>query len=86
MVLIPVVQATLIFYALLLLVVWCTPIAFAAIEIGSFKSNLAYVVTNSGGKFWVFAITAITALVFAYRNNLNFNMVIKVVSSLAFCF
>ena len=71
------VWVALLFYAILLFIIWLTPVAFAAIENDSFKSDLAYAITNSGGKYYVIAITLITALVFALRNKINLHIVIK---------
>jgi phosphatidylglycerophosphatase B len=70
----------------LLVVVWTTPIAFAAVKINNFKSDLAYAITNSGGVYYVFAITLITALVFAYRSSLNKHIVIKFVKQFGILF
>lgn len=81
-----VVKVALVFYGVLLLVIWFTPIAFAAIETNSFKSDLAYAVTNSGGKYYIFAITLITALVFAFRNKINLHIVIKFLKQFSILF
>lgn len=72
-----VVEIALLFYAILLLIIWFTPISFAAIEINSFKSDLAYAVTNSGGKYYIIAITLIAALIFAFRNKINLHLFTK---------
>ncbi len=81
-----VVWVALLFYAVLLLIIWLTPISFAAIEINSFKSDLAYAVTNSGGKYYMFAITLVTALVFAFRNKINLHIVFKFLKQFSILF
>lgn len=72
-----VIYVALFFYAILLSIIWFTPVAFAAIDINDFKSALAYAITNSGGSFYVVIITGVTALVFAFRGNLNYHIVVK---------
>lgn len=66
-----VIRTALIFYIFLLLVVWCTPVAFIAISKDSILSDLAYAITNSGGKYYVMLIAAVTALIFAYRDKME---------------
>jgi phosphatidylglycerophosphatase B len=72
-----VIKVALVFYGLLLAVIWLTPIAFAGIKINSFKSDLAYAVTNSGGTYYITAITFVTAIIFAYRSGLNMHVLLK---------
>jgi phosphatidylglycerophosphatase B len=81
-----VVWVALLFYAILISIIWFTPISFAAIEINSFKSDLAWAVTNSGGKYYVIAITLITALVFALRNKINLHITIKFLKQFSILF
>jgi len=65
------------FYFILLLIVWLSPIAFIAIDLNSFLSDLACAITNSGGKYYVVVITALTAFVFAYRSHLDKHLFMK---------
>jgi phosphatidylglycerophosphatase B len=81
-----VVEIALLFYAILLLIIWFTPISFAAVGINSFKSDLAYAVTNSGGKYCIVGITLVTALVFAFRNKVNTHIVIKFLKQFSILF
>ncbi len=81
-----VVWIALLFYAILLLIIWFTPIGFAAVGINSFKSDLAYAVTNSGGKYYIVGITLITALVFAFRDKVNTHIVIKFLKQFSILF
>jgi len=80
------IKVALLSYLLLLVIIWCTPIAFAAIEINSFKCDLAYAITNSGGKYYVIIITVVTALVFAFRNKVGLHIVTKFLKQFAILF
>lgn len=64
-----VIQVALLFYTLLLIIIWLTPIAFSSVKINSFKSDLAYALTSSGGVWGVFILTFATAAILAYRHN-----------------
>jgi phosphatidylglycerophosphatase B len=81
-----VIRTSLIFYTFLLLVIWFTPIAFSAIQINSFKSDLAYAITSSGGVLYVVIITLVTAYIFAFRSHLNLNIIIKFIKQFGILF
>lgn len=72
-----VIQIALLFYVVLLIVIWFTPIAFAATDINSFKSDLAYFITNTGGVLWIVGITFITAAIFAFRNSIKLHFTLR---------
>jgi phosphatidylglycerophosphatase B len=81
-----VILTSFIFYSILLLVIWLTPIAFSAIQVNSFKSDLAYVVTSSGGVVYVLLITLVTAFVFAFRSHLNLHIILKFIKQFGILF
>lgn len=76
----------LIFYGILIAIIWLTPVAFTAIQINSFRSDLAYAITNSGGKYYIVVITVITALVFAFRNKINVHIGLKFIKQFGILF
>jgi phosphatidylglycerophosphatase B len=81
-----VVRVGLVFYAILLLVIWLTPVEFTAVKINSFKCDLAYAITNSGGKYHVILITIITAFIFAFRSKVNLHIAIKFLKQFSILF
>lgn len=72
-----IIKVALVFYGLLIAIIWFTPIAFAGIKVNSFKSDLAYAITNSGGVYYIVAITFAVAFIFAFRSSLKRHLIIK---------
>lgn len=79
-------QTASIFYLILLIVIWFTPIAFAATEVNSFKSDLAYFVTNTGGVIWIVGITFVTASIFAFRSSIEIHFIIRLLKQFGILF
>lgn len=72
-----VIQVALVFYLLLLIVIWYKPLAFSGVEINSFKSDLAFALTNSGGVLYIVLLTLISAALFAYRSSVKLHFTYK---------